>query len=151
MFLKWKLNRYINKKQKFISKTKFSKAIKSDCLDFLEKQTKSFSSTLLSMIDEKHVSDVECYKKANIDRKLFSKIRSNVNYKPTKNTVFAFAIALKLDLSETEKLLKSAGFCISHSFITDIIIEYFIINKKYDINVINIMLYKYNQQPLTNN
>ena len=119
-----------------------------DKLGILEHQTKPFATTLLNLIDKKNMTDVDCYKRANIDRKLFSKIRSNENYKPSKNTVFAFAIALRLNIDETEDLLVSAGYSLSHSFITDIVVEYFIEKKKYDINLVNIALDEYKQQPL---
>lgn len=119
-----------------------------DKFGIMQVKTKPFSSTLLDFIDKKNLSDVDCYKRANIDRKLFSKIRSNEEYQPSKNTVFAFAIALKLNLQETQVLLASAGYSVSHSFITDIIVEYFIEKKKYDINLLNIALVEYNEKPL---
>lgn len=133
--------------KKFRAKIVMPKDI-DDKLDILKKQSKSFSTTLLNMIDEKKMTDVDCYKKANIDRKLFSKIRSSEDYKPSKNTVLAFAIALKSNLQETNELLESAGYSLSHSFITDIIVEYFIEKKKFDINLVNIALNDYKQQPL---
>lgn len=113
-------------------------------------KTKPFSKVLLDLIDQKGLSDVECYKRANIDRKLFSKIRSNAEYKPSKNTVFAFAVALKLNTDECRSLLESAGFSLSHSFVTDIIVEYFLLHNNFDIDLINIALYDYKQAPLTN-
>ena len=122
----------------------------NDKFDILKVQTKSFSKTLLDFIDEKNMSDVDCYKRANIDRKLFSKIRSNEDYKPSKNTVLAFSIALKLNVDESNILLESAGYTLSQSFISDIVVRYFIEKKKYDINLVNIALTEYNQQPLTN-
>lgn len=104
-----------------------------------------FSETLLLLIDRTGKKDSEIYKRANVDRKLFSKIRKNRNYQPSKATALAFAFALELNLNETRDLLARAGYALSHSSKFDIIIEYFIANGLYDIFELNQVLYAFDQ------
>lgn len=134
-----------------MQKTKIQKGMSSTMsvnrnIDNLMNQLEeTFSQRLLRMIDERGMTDSETYTKAYVDRRHFSKIRKDVNYVPNKKTVLAFTIALELSLDEAKDLLASAGFALSRSSKTDIIVAYFLQNKIYDMFEINDVLDAYGQ------
>lgn len=113
--------------------------------DVLGEAGKSFQDKLFELIDASGMTDVEVYKKANVDRKVFSSIKCKKDYKPSKKTAVSFAIALKLDMEATKDLLGRAGFALSPSSRFDLIISYFIEQKKYDIYEINVALFEYDE------
>ena len=114
----------------------------------LDNVDESFGEMLLRTIDRQGLTDAECYKRANVDRRLFNKIKNNPGYRPSKQTALAFAIALRLSLDETKELLMKAGFALSHSSKTDIVVEYCIMTGNYDLIEINEVLFKLDLQPL---
>ena len=134
-----------------MKKTKITKGMSSSIVtnrnidDLMNQMEETFSQRLLRMIDERGLTDSEVYTKAYVDRRHFSKIRKDINYAPNKKTVLAFTIALELSLDEAKDLLRSAGFALSRSSKTDIIVAYFLQNKIYDMFEINDVLYAYGQ------
>ena len=116
--------------------------------DILARRGETFQQRLFRLIDERHMTDPEVYKKANIDRKVFSKIRCNPEYHPKKKTAVAFAIALELDMPAMQDLLSRAGLAISPSSKFDLIVSYFVDRKIYDIFEINAALFRYDQELL---
>ncbi len=113
--------------------------------DLLAQPEDTFSVTLMRLIDQRGEKDSQVYNRANIDRRLFSKIRSNVNYKPSKQTVLAFCVALELSLEQTKDLLGKAGLALTRSSKFDIIVEYFISRQSYDVFQINEILFQFDQ------
>ena len=116
--------------------------------EYMKQMDRSFQEMLFDLIDESGMSDVECYKKANVDKRTFSKIKGNKDYKPSKQTAIAFAISLQLNMEETQELLATAGFTLSRSKPFDKIIRYFIHNRNYDIFEINEALFEFDQMLL---
>ena len=110
---------------------------------------KSFSDTLFELIEEHHADEVDVYKKANLDKRLFSKIRNNPDYHPTKATVLSLCIALKLGIEETEILLNTIGASLSMSDMSDVIVKAFILNEIYDLEELNLVLLERNLRPRT--
>ncbi|MGD9887571.1 MAG: hypothetical protein AB7T03_06415 [Bacilli bacterium] len=135
---------FLSQSDKFYMK---SEMICSCMPDDFEKE-EGFVQTLFKMIDEKKLNEVYVYKKANIDRRLFSKMKSNNDYQPSKITAISFALALELDFEKTQYLLNKAGYVLSKSNLFDLIIEYFIRHKIYDLYEINEVLYHFDQKTI---
>jgi len=130
------------------SEIKSTKSKTQSLDEMLREMDKSFSELLFYYIDLKGISDVQCYKKANVDKKTFSKIKCKKDYKPSKQTALSFAIALELNLEETERLLQTVGMSLSNSNKFDVIVKYFIINGRYNIFEINETLFEFDQMLL---
>ena len=124
--------------------------MQNDMTDYITKKKKpSFNKFLFKYIDESGMSDAEVYKKAGLDRRLFSKIRSNPEYHPGKSTAIALALALELDMMKTEELIETAGYSLSYSETFDLVITYCIENKVFNINDVNMALDYFSLKPLT--
>ena len=115
----------------------------------LENKQESFSKLLLRIIDEKGFRDTDVYKWANVDRRIFSKIRADKGYAPSKKTVISFCLALQLELKDARELLERAGYALSTSSRFDLIIMYLIENKEYSIQFANIVLDDYGEGTLS--
>ena len=118
---------------------------KPDVATALKNMDAPFSTVLLQLIDARGLRDAQVYRRANMSRQLFSRIRSDAHYQPSKRTVLALAVALELSLSETSMLLERAGYAFSHANVADVIVEYFIKNGQYSVMDINEALYAYDQ------
>lgn len=134
---------------------RYSRAIRTpeeeeeDLKQWLEQnRTTSFQQDLMRMIDERHMTDVEFYKAALIDRKLFSAIRNNIYYIPSKETALVCCLALQLELLEAEALLKKAGFALNHTSTRDLIVEYCITHHLFDLDIVNTLLDHYGERML---
>lgn len=113
-----------------------------------QNHTTSFQQDLMRLIDERHMTEVEFYKAAMIDRKLFSAIRNNIYYIPSKETALVCCLALRLELPEAEALLKKAGFALNHTSTSDLIIEYCITHQLFELDVVNTLLDHYGERTM---
>ena len=124
------------------------RSVEAGLSELLEQTDAGFSETLLKLIDHSGKKDSYIYRKANVSRQHFSKIRNDPYYKPTKATAIAFALALELDMEQTKDLIGRAGYALTNSSKFDVIIMYFIRNKNYDLNDVNAALFAYDQSLL---
>jgi len=120
-------------------------AVPDDLRERVEHPDEGFSQMLLRLIDARGLTDPECYKRANVDKKVFSKLRSDASYRPSKPTAAAFALALALPEDEARALLASAGYALSRASKFDLIVEYCLLNGIYDVFEVNELLYAFDQ------
>lgn len=139
------LNDVISILKRNSGKEKVEKAQAVSLEEYVQEENDGFAEMLFDFIDKKGMDEVECYKRANVNRRTFSKIRNNKTYHPSKKTVFAFAVSLRLSYEETVLLLNSAGYTFRNSSKLDLIVEYFILNGNYDIFEINEALFAFDQ------
>ena len=132
----------------YMERSRYCKRENSSLSGFIRDMDDTFAVRLLKLIDRRNMTEVECYKAANVSRQTWYKIMNDGEYRPSKTTVISFAIALKLDYEETQALLATAGYTLSRSILFDKIIVYCIENKIYDVFEINAMLYSYDQECL---
>ena len=125
--------------------TSYGSAKNKSLHEYMKSMDKSFAYKLFDLIDERGMTDVECYKKANVSKQTWHKLMTDKHYKPNKKTAISFAIALELSLDETQKLLSSVGFVLSDSSLFDIIIKYCLENGIYDVFEINEALFEFDQ------
>lgn len=130
---------------KYLKELKSNKKTLDDVVNQLDE---TFAEMLMRLIDEKGLRDPDVYKKANVTKQTFSKLRNNDQYNPSKQTVLAFAIALELNLDETKDLLLKAGYALSNSSRFDVIVSYFIENESYNLFEINAVLFEYDENTL---
>lgn len=117
----------------------------ADLEDLLDNLDASFSQMVLALIDERGLTDAEVYRRANLSRQLFAKVRRDDHYRPTKQTAVALACALELSLNETRSLLERAGYALSHASKFDIIVEYFLAHGHHDVFELNELLFAFDQ------
>ena len=123
----------------------YSQAPSASLADQLSALDESFSQSVLRLVDERGMTDAQCYKRANISKQVFSRLRSNPQYKPSKPTALALAVALELDPDETRALLEEAGLTLSHSLKLDVIVEFFLNERRFNVMEINEVLFDHDQ------